>query len=116
MFGFVSRKEFEDLKTRYELTNRNLSGFMERVNNQLNKLEATLNCRDGKHEWGMITDIRNLGADTFTSNVVTGCKHCAIKKDEWEKHEQAEKHADEITDLYFKTRPKPQPKRKKGKK
>lgn len=120
MFGFVSKKEFEDLRQLTSQISQNASGLIYELQRRIDKLEAANNCRDGKHEWESTQQIVQQG--NFDNGVATirdikiihtKCKHCAIKKDEWEK---------QLIDTDLPTLKKrmcgdkPQPKRKKGKK
>lgn len=113
MFGLVSRKDWELLANAQESMHKCLCEFRARIE----KLEAANNCRDGKHEWVEYPNIvttTSMICTTFTNKgTYTACKHCAIKKDEWEK---------QLIDTDLPTLKKrmcgekPQPKRKKRKK
>ena len=118
-FPFVSRKEFEKLVSRYEALDLNVTRAILELQNKVGNLESTLNCRDGKHEWEYIPSERK-GLTGLGNSIILqtephyACKHCAIKKDEWEKPQRDAAYA--AAEHASKNAKKPQPKRKKGKK
>lgn len=89
MFGFVSRKEFEAHQASHYQQVTNLALECVSLKERIAKLEAANNCRDGKHEWfGVSTHDIGDGRTAYTvttSSPDASCKHCGIKKDEWEK-------------------------------
>jgi len=134
----VSRKEFEEFKRKNNDTRCIDRTEYHDLNKRITKLEATLNCRDGKHEWILTSVVHEIKQTEMSIKlgVVGGyvdgtkeytCKHCAIKKDEWEKKILPTKPTGTISgdevwggEGYGKStmakNAKPQPKRKKGKK
>lgn len=94
---WVSRKEFDEAVTngtnaRIALSNMvdNLTKHVCRLDDKISKLEATLNCRDGKHEWINFYEIALTATGTNLGKSKQGleCKHCTIKKDEWEEQQK----------------------------
>ena len=86
------------------------------LSDRIAKLKAANNCRDGKHEWQTLLHEATKARDG--SIMITGfeikahesCKHCAVKKDEFENKNFVYQH---MGKNIKRTQPKP---RKKGKK
>lgn len=118
----VGRKEFDAMVNALNNRIRNAENIIDEQakywDGKFAKLEAANNCRDGKHEWETAGEIKNLGNGVFTNVAFTSCKHCTIKKDEWEKNKPTSDLAQAIAGGHGYGRPyvKPQPKRNKGKK
>lgn len=96
MFGFVSRKEFDALKNKFNDVLNAGDKTVDNFQTRITKLEAANNCRDGKHEWEKLPLIHKipqtkrdveLGIEASVSWGETheACKHCDIKNDEVEK-------------------------------
>ena len=108
MFGFVSKKKFEEYSNRIidfnALVISKQSDYIEcimKLKDRIAKLEAANNCRDGKHVWVCSEIIPNI---QLTSKI--SCKHCGVNK-------PVEKNIKELALAHLE---KHKPKRKKVKK